>query len=387
MYPSMGMKITRSIYGRNQELELTRDELKKAYQEYDFLVAREQTERFLLNKKGVRSLDAYEDIINRCVSTYRKNRQGGKDSAAALLDAIEENFRYMEMTPHGPVELQPGFISAENFEQMPDRICFCPFGMSLNREHHGFTGNDFLELTDQNRYTAKALFRFCTGEGCSMQPQYVMKNTALASKIREIGKQLELQDRSSLEDVEHQLLWQRERAAAIYQSLERDFGTEPDELSLALDIRGFMLQKDALGLSLQDAARLSQRLSQAEQNHSVSHGVLLSAVCAVLKDGIDQKQYPVLPSMDKDAVRKLLLTSDQSVFETAVISVATALQRQAVHTASSKLLTADYTPLYDAAKVVSETNKPALDDQVKVAEARTAPRPTQAPVPDAAREQ
>lgn len=387
MYPSMGMKITRSIYGRNQELELTRDELKKAYQEYDFLVAREQTERFLLNKKGVRSLDAYEDIINRCVSTYRKNRQGGKDSAAALLDAIEENFRYMEMTPHGPVELQPGFISAENFEQMPDRICFCPFGMSLNREHHGFTGNDFLELTDQNRYTAKALFRFCTGEGCSMQPQYVMKNIALASKIREIGKQLELQDRSSLEDVEHQLLWQRERAAAIYQSLERDFGTEPDELSLALDIRGFMLQKDALGLSLQDAALLSQRLSQAEQNHSVSHGVLLSAVCAVLKDGIDQKQYPVLPSMDKDAVRKLLLTSDQSVFETAVIFVATALQRQAVHTASSKLLTADYTPLYDAAKVVSETDKPALDDQVKVAEARTSPRPTQAPVPDAAREQ
>lgn len=383
----MGMKITRSIYGKNQELELTRDELKKAYQEYDFLVAREQTERFLLNKKGVRSLDAYEDIINRCVSTYRKNRQGGKDSAAALLDAIEENFRYMEMTPHGPVELQPGFISAENFEQMPDRICFCPFGMSLNREHHGFTGNDFLELTDQNRYTAKALFRFCTGEGCSMQPQYVMKNIALASKIREIGKQLELQDRSSLEDVEHQLLWQRERAAAIYQSLERDFGTEPDELSLALDIRGFMLQKDALGLSLQDAALLSQRLSQAEQNHSVSHGVLLSAVCAVLKDGIDQKQYPVLPSMDKDAVRKLLLTSDQSVFETAVISVATALQRQAVHTASSKLLTADYTPLYDAAKVVSESDKPALDDQVKVAEARTAPRPTQAPVPDAAREQ
>lgn len=387
MYPSMGMKITRSIYGRNQELELTRDELKKAYQEYDFLVAREQTERFLLNKKGVRSLDAYEDIINRCVSTYRKNRQGGKDSAAALLDAIEENFRYMEMTPHGPVELQPGFISAENFEQMPDRICFCPFGMSLNREHHGFTGNDFLELSDQNRYTAKALFRFCTGEGCSMQPQYVMKNTALASKIREIGKQLELQDRSSLEDVEHQLLWQRERAAAIYQSLERDYGAEPDELSLALDIRGFMLQKDALGLSLQDAALLSQRLSQAEQNHSVSHGVLLSAVCAVLKDGIDQKQYPVLPSMDKDAVRKLLLTSDQSVFETAVISVATALQRQAVHTASSKLLTADYTPLYDAAKVVSESDKPALDDQVKVAEARTAPRPTQAPVPDAAREQ
>lgn len=38
----MGMKITRSIYGKNQELELTRDELKKAYQEYDFLVAREQ---------------------------------------------------------------------------------------------------------------------------------------------------------------------------------------------------------------------------------------------------------------------------------------------------------------------------------------------------------
>ena len=166
----MGMKITRSIYGRNQELELTRDELKKAYQEYDFLVAREQTERFLLNKKGVRSLDAYEDIICRCVSTYRKNRQGGKDTAAALLDAIEENFCYMEMTPHGPVELQPGFISAENFEQMPDRICFCPFGMSLNREHHGFTGNDFLELSDHNRYTAKALFRFCAGEAAPCSP-------------------------------------------------------------------------------------------------------------------------------------------------------------------------------------------------------------------------
>lgn len=383
----MGMKITRSIYGKNQELELTRDELKKAYQEYDFLVAREQTERFLLNKKGVRSLDAYEDIISRCVSTYRKNRQGGKDTAAALLDAIEENFCYMEMTPHGPVELQPGFISAENFEQMPDRICFCPFGMSLNREHHGFTGNDFLELSDQNRYTAKALFRFCAGEGCSMQPQYVMKNTSLASKIREIGKQLELQDRSSLEDVEHQLLWQRERAAAIYQSLERDFGAEPDELSLALDIRFFMLQKDALGLSLQDSALLSQRLMQAEQRHPISHDILLHAISTLLKDGIDPEQYPVLPSMDKDAARKLLLTSEQPVFETAVISVATALQRQAAHAASSRLLTEDYSPLYDAAKVVSESGKPALDDQVKVAESRSSPRPTQAPVPDAAREQ
>lgn len=383
----MGMKITRSIYGKNQELELTRDELKKAYQEYDFLVAREQTERFLLNKKGVRSLDAYEDIISRCVSTYRKNRQGGKDTAAALLDAIEENFCYMEMTPHGPVELQPGFISAENFEQMPDRICFCPFGMSLNREHHGFTGNDFLELSDQNRYTAKALFRFCAGEGCSMQPQYVMKNTSLASKIREIGKQLELQDRSSLEDVEHQLLWQRERAAAIYQSLERDFGAEPDELSLALDIRFFMLQKDALGLFLQDAALLSQRLMQAEQRHPISHDILLHAISTLLKDGIDPEQYPVLPSMDKDAARKLLLTSEQPVFETAVISVATALQRQAAHEAASKLLTEDYTSLYDAAKATSESDKPALDDQMKVAEARTSSRPTSAPVQDAAREQ
>lgn len=383
----MGMKITRSIYGKNQELELTRDELKKAYQEYDFLVAREQTERFLLNKKGVRSLDAYEDIISRCVSTYRKNRQGGKDTAAALLDAIEENFCYMEMTPHGPVELQPGFISAENFEQMPDRICFCPFGMSLNREHHGFTGNDFLELSDQNRYTAKALFRFCAGEGCSMQPQYVMKNTSLASKIREIGKQLELQDRSSLEDVEHQLLWQRERAAAIYQSLERDFGAEPDELSLALDIRFFMLQKDALGLFLQDAALLSQRLMQAEQRHPISHDILLHAISTLLKDGIDPEQYPVLPSMVKDAARKLLLTSEQPVFETAVISVATALQRQAAHEAASKLLTEDYTSLYDAAKAISESDKPALDDQMKVAEARTSSRPTSAPVQDAAREQ
>lgn len=383
----MGMKITRSIYGKNQELELTRDELKKAYQEYDFLVAREQTERFLLNKKGVRSLDAYEDVINRCVSTYRKNRQGGKDTAAALLDAIEDNFRYMEQTPTGPVELYPGFISAENFEQMPDRICFCPHGMTLNREHHGFTGNDFMALSDDDRYTAKALFRFCTGEGCSMQPQYVMKNPALASKIREIGKQLELKDRSSLEDVEHQLSWQRGRAAAIYETLEREFGSEPDELSLALDIRYFMRQKDALGLSVQDAALLSQRLSQTEQSHPVSHGMLLQAVCTILKSGIDREDYPVLPSMDKDAARKLLLTADQAVFESAVSFVATALQRRDAHDAASKLLTEDYTPLYDAAKAISESDKPALDDQMKVAEARTSPRPTSAPVPDAAREQ
>ena len=383
----MGMKITRSIYGKNQELELTRDELKRAYQEYDFLVAREQTERFLLNKKGVRSLDAYEDVINRCVSTYRKNRQSGKDTAAALLDAIEDNFRYMELTPTGSVELYPGFISAENFEQMPDRICFCPHGMTLNREHHGFTGNDFMELSDQNRYTAKALFRFCTGEGCSMQPQYVMKNAALASKIREIGKQLELKDRSSLEDMEHQLSWQRDRAAVIYQTLDREFGDEPNELSLALDIRYFMRQKDALGLSVPDAALLSQRLSQTEQSHPVSHGMLLQAVCTILKTGLDREEYPVLPSMDKDAARKLLLTADQAVFASAVSFVATALQRRDAHDAASQLLAEDYTPLYDAAKAISESDKPALDDQMKVAEARTSPRPTQAPVPDAAREQ
>ena len=383
----MGMKISRSIYGKNQELELTREELKRAYQEYDFLVAREQTERFLLNKKGVRSLDAYEEIITRCVSAYRKNRQSGKDTAAALLDAIEDNFRYMELTPDGPVELHPGFMSAENFEQMPDRICFCPHGMVLNRDHHGFTGNYFLALSDQNRYVAKALFRFCTGEGCSMQPQYVMKNTALASKIREIGKQLELKDRSSLEDVEHQLLWQRERAAAIYQTLDREFGNEPDELSLALDIRFFMRQKDALVLSLQEASLLSQRLSQANQSHLISHDVLLHGICTLLKDGIDSEQYPILPSMDKDAARKLLLTSDQSVFETAVVSVSTALQRRDAHNAASKLLTEDYSPLYDAAKTISESGKPALDAQMKGAEARTSPRPTQAPVPDAAREQ
>lgn len=220
-----------------------------------------------------------------------------------------------------------------------------------------------------------------------MQPQYVMKNPALASKIREIGKQLELKDRSSLEDVEHQRSWQRDRAAAIFETLEREFGSEPDELSLALDIRYFMHQKDVLGLSVQDAALLSQRLSQTEQSHPVSHGMLLQAVCTILKSGIDREEYPVLPSMDKDAARKLLLTADQTVFESAVSFVATALQRRATHEAASKLLTEDYTSLYDAAKAISESDKPALDDQMKVAEARTSPRPTSAPVPDAAREQ
>ena len=383
----MGMKITRSIYGKNLEFDLTREELKKAYQEYDFLVAREQTERFLLNKKGVRSLDAYEDVINRCVSTYRKNRQNGKDTAAALLDAIEDNFHYMEMTPTGPVELYPGFISAENFEEMPDRICFCPHGMALNREHHGFTGDDFLALSDQNRYTAKALFRFCTGEGCSMQPQYVMKNPALASKIREIGKRLELKDRSSLEDVEHQRSWQSDRAAALYQTLEREFGAEPDELSLALDIRYLMRRGKDIGLSLPEAAMLSQRIEQVEGTHPIPHDLLLSTVCTLLESGIDQGEYPVLPSMDKDAARKLLLMSEQPVFETTVVAVATALQRRDAHDASCTLLTEDYEPVYAAAKNISEMGKTALDDLMKGAEARTSPLPIQAPVPDAAREQ
>lgn len=383
----MGMKITRNIYGKNMEFDLTREELKKAYQEYDFLVAREQTERFLLNKKGVRSLDAYEDVINRCVSTYRKNRQNGKDTAAALLDAIEDNFHYMEMTPTGPVELYPGFISAENFEEMPDRICFCPHGMALNREHHGFTGDDFLALSDQNRYTAKALFRFCTGEGCSMQPQYVMKNPALASKIREIGKQLELKNRSSLEDVEHQRSWQRDRASALYQTLERQFGAEPDELSLALDIRYLMRRGKAIGLSLPEAAMLSQRIEQVEGTHPIPHDLLLSTVCTLLESGIDQDEYPVLPSMDKDAARKLLLMSEQSVFETTVVAVATALQRRDAHETSCTLLAGDYEPVYAAAKNISEMGKTALDDLMKGAEARTSPLPIQAPAPDAAREQ
>ena len=383
----MGMKITRSIYGKNLEFDLTREELKRAYQEYDFLVAREQTERFLLNKKGVRSLDAYEDVIARCVSTYRKNRQNGKDTAAALLDAIEDNFHYMEMTPTGPVELYPGFISAENFEKLPERICFCPHGMTLNREHHGFTGDDFLALSDQNRYTAKALFRFCTGEGCSMQPQYVMKNPALASKIREIGKQLELKDRSSLEDVEHQRSWQRDRAAAVYQTLEREFGAEPDELSLALDIRYLMRRGKDIGISLPEAAMLSQRIEQVEGTHPIPHDLLLSTVCTLLESGIDQGEYPVLPSMDKDAARKLLLMSEQPVFETTVVAVATALQRRDAHDASCTLLTEDYEPVYAAAKNISEMGKTALDDLMKGAEARTSPLPIQAPVPDAAREQ
>ena len=383
----MGMKIIRSIYGKNQELELTRDELKKAYQEYDFLVAREQTERFLLSKKGVHSLDAYEDIISKCVNTYRKNRQGGKDTAAALLDAIEDNFHYMEMTPNGPVELYPGFISVENFEQMPDRICFCPYGVLLTKDHHGFTGNDFLSLADENFYTAKALFRFCTGEGCSMQPQYVMKNPALASKIREIGKQLELRDRSSLEDAEHQLAWQRDRAAAIYQILEQEFSSEPDELSLALDIRYLMRLGKDIGLALEEAAALSQRIEQVEGTHPISHDLLLSSVCALLEKGIDQGEYPVLPSMDKDSARKLLLMSEQPVFEATVAAVATVLQRRAAHDASCTLLSEDYGPVYMAAKDISELSKTALDDLMKGAEARTSSRPIQAPVPDAVREQ
>ena len=115
--------------------------------------------------------------------------------------------------------------------------------------------------------------------------------------------------------------------------------------------------------------------------------MLLQAVCTILKSGIDREEYPVLPSMDKDAARKLLLTADQTVFELAVSFVATALQRRDAHEAASKLLTEDYTSLYDAAKAISESDKPALDDQMKVAEARTSPRPTSAPVPDAAREQ
>ena len=383
----MGMTISRSIYGKKQEFDLTREELQKAYLEYDLLVAREQVERFLLDEKGVVSLDAYDDVIESCVRAYRQNRQNGKGTAEALLDAIYGNFRYMELTPDGPRELVPGFISEENFRQTPDRVCFCPHGMKISREQHGFTARDFLSLADQNQYTAEVLFRFCIGDGCSMQPQYVMKNPALASKIREIGKQLELKDRSSLEDVELQRSWQRDRAAAIFETLEREFGSEPDELSLALDIRYFMRQKDALGLSVQDAALLSQRLSQTEQSHPVSHGMLLQAVCTILKSGIDREEYPVLPSMDKDAARKLLLTADQTVFESAVSFVATALQRRAAQEAASKLLTEDYTSLYDAAKAISESDKPALDDQMKVAEARTSPRPTSAPVPDAAREQ
>lgn len=367
----MSMKISRSVYGRNQDFELSREELQKAYQEYDFLVAREQVERFLLEKKGVVSMVAYDEVISRCVDAYRKGRQNGKGAAAALLDAIHDHFKYMELTPNGPAELYPGFISAENFEQTPDRICFCPHGMPLSREFHGFTGKDFLALSDQDRYTAKALFRFCTGEGCSMQPQYVMKNAALASKIREIGKQMELKDRSSIEDVAHQRSWQRARAMAIYQALERKFGSEPDELSLALDIRCFMRQKDALGISVQDAALLSQRLSQAEQNHPIFHGLLLHAICTILRDGIDSEQFPAMPSMDKASAYKLLLTSDQPVFDTAVVSVAMTLQRRDTQAASSKFLAEDYAPLYDAVRAILEPDRPALDNQMKVAESRT----------------
>lgn len=383
----MGMTISRSIYGKKQEFDLTREELQKAYLEYDLLVAREQVERFLLDEKGVVSLDAYDDVIESCVRAYRQNRQNGKGTAEALLDAIYGNFRYMELTPDGPRELVPGFISEENFRQAPDRVCFCPHGMKISREQHGFTARDFLSLADQNQYTAEVLFRFCIGDGCSMQPQYVMKNPALAAKIRERGKQLELQARTSLEDVEHQLSWQRSRAAAIYQSMEQEYKSEPDELSMAIDIRYLMRHTKELGLALQEAALLSQRIAQTEKLHPISRGLLLSAVCILLRDGIDPEEYPILPALGKEATRTLLLTADPSVFEKTVVAVATALQRKEAHNVSCTLLSENYEPVFAAARNIPELGKTALDDLMKGAEARTASRPIQAPAPDAAREQ
>jgi len=70
------MKITRTIYGNSTDFELTREELQKAYQEYDELVLREQVVKFLLEKKGVISMDAYTGVVDACVKACRQEISG-----------------------------------------------------------------------------------------------------------------------------------------------------------------------------------------------------------------------------------------------------------------------------------------------------------------------
>lgn len=321
------MQISRSFYGKKQEFELTREELKQAYQEYDELVIQEQIERFLLERKGVHSLDSYSDVISDSVKAYKQYRTEGKPAAEALLDAISENFRYMEQTPDGLVVLMPGFVSMENFQDHPVRVCFCLPGIELSKANPGYTGTDFLRLTNGDRFAAKVLLQLCSS--MSMTPESVMSDPAFSEKVMALGSKLAAEHNAAEQEREAHRQRERERAMDIYKSFSAMYGGEGGLFDLAIDV--YYLQQAMLDtgkeLSPEDACRLAQRLQAGEGR--ISKDLRFNALRFLLLSGTENNQ--MLPPLTAEQTCAMLLTCSTPAFigalDTTVIWQHTQLRR------------------------------------------------------------
>lgn len=310
------MKISRSFYGKTQEIDLSREELKQAYLEYDELVIQEEIERFLLERKCVHSLDAYGAVISDSVKAYKQYRTEGKSAAVALLDAINENFRYMEHTPEGLVVLMPGFVSTENFQEHPARVCFCLPGVELSKANPGYTGTDFLRLTNGDQFAAKVLLQLCSS--MSMTPESVMSDPAFCEKVMALGSKLAAEHNVAEQEREIQRARERERGLDIYKSLSAMYGAEGRLLDLAMDV--YHLQQSMLDagkdLSAEDACRLAQRLQEGDKR--IGRNLRLNALCFLLLTGTENIQ--LLPPLTPEAVCNVLLNCSTAAFTGALDS-------------------------------------------------------------------
>jgi len=313
------MNISRSFYGKMQEFTLSREELKQAYQEYDELVIQEQIERFLLERKGVHSLDAYSGVVSDSVKAYKQKRTEGRPAAEALLDAISENFRYMEQTTEGIVVLTPGFVSTDNFQQFPTRICFCLPGMELSKANPGYTGADIIRLAGGDRFAAKVLLQLCSS--MSMSPESVMSDPAFSERVMALGAKLFAEHNAAEQERETQRERERERTLDIYKSFSAMYGGEGRLLELAMDV--YYLQHAMLDagkdLSQEDACRLVQRLQEGDKH--INKALRLNALRSLLLSGTENIQMlpPLTPKTTRSALLSCSISAFMGALDTAVV--------------------------------------------------------------------
>lgn len=380
----MAMKITRELYGQSTEIELNRDELKKAALTYEKLAARDALERFLKVKKGVISLDAYEDRINRGLETFKKSRKDGKEVTESLNEAMLElnrDFEYVELTPDGVAKLVPGFISYENYKEEPERVCFCHTGQEVNKGWPGWTGEDFREIfLDRDEFRTEALFLVCSKSHTDLPPRSCwLKHKPEVLELADKLKQ-DRENEAKAQALTLAELKEREDALIICKELQGQPYGEWRRMVIALGAQQLLREHE--NLSPEHACALAQKALQVEPSAAGSflYEECLQAISTILDKGLNSELSPLLPELDAEQALFLLLNASPDAFRSALENVELSRQADNFKDSSHYLLQdPGLEELVAQVEQVKRGEKPGLDKLVLGAKGRASARPTNAP--------
>lgn len=382
------MKISRELYGQNTEIELSRDELKKAAVAYEKITAREALERYLKVKKGVISLDVYEMRIDQALNVFKKSRAGGKEMTEALNEAMSDlnrDFDYMEFIPGGVTRLFPGFSSYENYKQDPERVCFCHTGQEVNKEWPGWTGEDFREvILNGDKFQNEALFLVCSERHPDLFPRTCWLEHK--SEVLELADELKRarENEAKAKAVTLTELKEREEALSIYKDLRSKTDNERKLFTIAMGAD--LLLREHEGLSPEHAIVLAQKAYNMEPSAAGSflYEECLQAVSSILDKGLNHEMSPLLPELDTEGALALLLSASPDAFRAAVENVELARQEDNLKDSSHYLLQdPGLEDLVRQVDWVKSGHKQGLDSLVQAAKGRTGIRPTNAPAEQA----